>query len=109
MAELRKAAGAAVRFAKPRGIRSLALLLPIATDFPAINTARAAIEGAIIADYDSDTYRTDRKDRSIEQRHAARAGRRRGIRIQIRPRTKASSSRNRRTSLARSSTSPATF
>jgi leucyl aminopeptidase len=67
MAELRKAAGAAVRFAKPRGIRSLALLLPTATDFPAINTARAVIEGAIIADYDSDTYRTDRKDRSIER------------------------------------------
>ena len=65
-AELRKAAGTAVRFAKPRSIRSLALLLPIATDFPAINTARAAIEGAIIADYDSDTYRSDRKDRSVE-------------------------------------------
>jgi leucyl aminopeptidase len=65
-AELRKAAGAAVRFVKPRSIRSLALLLPIATDFPAINTARAAVEGAIIADYDSDTYRSDRKDRSIE-------------------------------------------
>ena len=66
MAELRKAAGAAVRFAKPRSIRSLALLLPTATDFPAINTARAAIEGAIVADYDSDTYRSDRKDRSVE-------------------------------------------
>jgi leucyl aminopeptidase len=66
LAELRKAAGAAVRFAKPRSIRSLALLLPIATDFPAINTARAAIEGAFIADYDSDTYRSDRKDRRVE-------------------------------------------
>ncbi|HEX6496764.1 MAG TPA: M17 family peptidase N-terminal domain-containing protein, partial [Acidobacteriaceae bacterium] len=66
LAELRKAAGTAVRFAKPRSIRSLALLLPTATDFNAINTARAAIEGAIIADYDSDTYRSDRKDRSVE-------------------------------------------
>jgi leucyl aminopeptidase len=66
-AELRKAAGTAVRFAKPRGIRSLTLLLPIATDFPAINTARAAAEGAIIADYDSDTYRSDRKDRSMDK------------------------------------------
>lgn len=66
LAELRKAAGAAVRFAKPRGIRSIAVLLPIATDFSAVNTARAAVEGAIIADYDSDTYRSDRKDRSIE-------------------------------------------
>ena len=42
-------------------------MLPIATDFPAINTARAAVEGAIIADYDSDTYRSDRKDRSMEK------------------------------------------
>jgi leucyl aminopeptidase len=66
LTELRKAAGTAVRFAKPRSIRSLALLLPIATDFPAVNTARAAIEGAVLADYDSDTYRSDRKDRSVE-------------------------------------------
>ncbi len=66
LAELRKAAGAAVRFAKPRGIRSLALLLPTSIDFRAAETARAAIEGAIIADYDSDTYRSDRKDRSME-------------------------------------------
>ena len=41
-------------------------MLPVATDFPAINTARAAVEGAIIADYDSDTYRSDRKDRSMD-------------------------------------------
>jgi leucyl aminopeptidase len=66
LVELRKAAGAAVRFAKPRSIRSLALLLPIATEFNAVNTARAAVEGAIVADYDSDTYRSDRKDRSME-------------------------------------------
>jgi leucyl aminopeptidase len=66
LAELRKAAGAAVRFAKPRRIRSLAVLLPTATEFPAANTARAAIEGAIIADYESDTYRSDRKDRSVD-------------------------------------------
>src|SRR6201996_2752910 len=66
LTELRKAAGAAVRFAKPRSVRSLALLLPTTTDFPAINTARAAVEGAIVADYDSDTYRSDRKDRRME-------------------------------------------
>ena len=86
LAELRKAAGAAVRFAKPRSIRSLALLLPTATDFPAVNTARAAVEGAIIADFDSDTYRSDRKDRSLEVGHAAGARRRGGARVQVRTR-----------------------
>ncbi len=39
---------------------------PTATDFPAINTARAAVEGAIVGDFDPDTYRSDRKDQSIE-------------------------------------------
>ena len=55
-----------MRFAKPRRIRSLALLLPAGADFPAAATARTAVEGAIVADYDSDTYRSDRKDRSLE-------------------------------------------
>jgi leucyl aminopeptidase len=65
LAELRKAAGAAVRFAKPRSVRSLALLLPSHADLPAAAAARAAAEGAIAADFDSDTYRSDRKDRSL--------------------------------------------
>ncbi len=64
--ELRKAAGAAVRFAKPRGIRSLTLLLPGGDDFSAAETARAAAEGAFVGDFDPDTYRSDRKDRSVE-------------------------------------------
>jgi leucyl aminopeptidase len=66
VAELRKAAGAAVRFAKPRSIRSLALLLPAGADFPAAAAGRTAVEAAIVADYDSDTYRSDRKDRSVQ-------------------------------------------
>ncbi len=65
LAELRKAAGVAVRYAKPRRIRSLAFLLPAGADFSATATARSAVEGAILADYDSDTYRSDRKDRSL--------------------------------------------
>jgi leucyl aminopeptidase len=64
--ELRKAAGAAVRFAKPRGIRSLALLLPAGDGFPPTLAARAAVEGAFVGDFDPDTYRSDRKDRSVE-------------------------------------------
>jgi len=61
--DVRKAAGTAVRFAKPRGIRSLTILPP--ANFSMAQTLRAIAEGAIIADFDSDTYRTDRKDLSI--------------------------------------------
>jgi leucyl aminopeptidase len=63
--DLRRAAGTAVRFAKPRGIRSLAIAAP-ATDFDTTLAFRAIAEGAIVADFDSDTYRTDRKDRSVQ-------------------------------------------
>jgi leucyl aminopeptidase len=62
--DLRKAAGAAVRFAKPRGLRSLAVAAP--GHLGTTPTIRAIAEGAIVADFDSDTYRTDRKDRSIQ-------------------------------------------
>ncbi len=62
---VRKAAGTAVRFAKPRGIRSLSILVPEGS-LDASQSVRAIAEGAILADFDSDTYRTDRKDRDIE-------------------------------------------
>ncbi len=63
---IRNAAGTAVRFAKPRGIRSLAFALP---ESPALNPAaatQAGTEGAFIGDFDPDTYRSDRKDQSIQ-------------------------------------------
>jgi leucyl aminopeptidase len=63
---IRNAAGAAVRFAKPRSIRELAILLPEHDGINAAAAARAAIEGAFVGDFDPDTYRSDRKDRSIE-------------------------------------------
>jgi leucyl aminopeptidase len=67
---IRKAAGTAIRFAKPRGIRSLAILLPENELDSAQATraiaARTIAEGAVLGDFDSDTYRTDRKDRSIQ-------------------------------------------
>ncbi len=85
--DLRKAAGTAIRFAKPRGIRSLAIALP--TNFATHHAARSIAEGAVLGDFDSDTYRTDRKDRSIESlslvlsaeghKTAADAGRREGV------------------------------
>ena len=67
---LRSAAGAAVRFAKPRSIRELAVAFPVAEVIAALPTAqlaRAIAEGALVGDYDPDTYRSDRKDKSIEQ------------------------------------------
>ncbi len=64
-AEVRKAAGAAVRFAKPRKVRDLSFAVPEGLD-PAAAT-RALVEGAFIGDFDPDTYRSDRKDQSIEQ------------------------------------------
>ena len=64
--EVRKGAGTAVRFAKPRGLREVAIAVPTADNLDPKLTVRALAEGAVIADYDSDTYRSDRKDRSVQ-------------------------------------------
>ena len=64
--ELRKAAGAAIRFARPRTLRTLALTFPEHPSLPSALTTRALAEGAILADFDIDFYRADRKDLSIE-------------------------------------------
>jgi leucyl aminopeptidase len=64
-AEVRKAAGAAVRYAKPRKLRELVIAIPEGLDTFA--AAKAVVEGAYIGDFDSDTYRSDRKDQSVEQ------------------------------------------
>jgi leucyl aminopeptidase len=63
---VRNAAGTAVRFSKPRGIRKLVFALPETESLPAVPSVRAAVEGAFVGDYDPDTYRSDRKDLSIE-------------------------------------------
>jgi leucyl aminopeptidase len=63
---VRNAAGTAVRFAKPRGIRELVFVLPASGELPAAPSARAAVEGAFVGDFDPDTYRSDRKDQSIQ-------------------------------------------
>jgi len=64
--ELRKAAGVAIRFARPRTLRTLALTLPEHPLLPPGPCIRAIAEGAIVADFDIDFYRADRKDLSIE-------------------------------------------
>ncbi len=63
---VRNAAGTAVRFTKPRGIRGLVFALPEGDQFLAGPSARAAVEGAFIGDFDPDTYRSDRKDQSVQ-------------------------------------------
>jgi leucyl aminopeptidase len=70
---VRNAAGTAVRFTKPRGIRDLVFALPEPAPstpeleaLPLARSTRAAIEGAFLGDFDPDTYRSDRKDQSVE-------------------------------------------
>ncbi len=71
--QARKGAGTAIRFAKPRGVREVAILFPdyraladeAPENLPHALTARAIVEGAWVGDYDPDTYRTDRVDQSI--------------------------------------------
>jgi leucyl aminopeptidase len=62
--ELRKVAGAAVRALKSRNVRSLAFIAPdgIAAD----EAVRAVVEGALVGDFDSDTYKSDRKDQKVD-------------------------------------------
>jgi leucyl aminopeptidase len=62
----RDAAGTAVRFCKPREIRELVLALPENFSDALPHTVAAAVEGALIGDFDPDTYRSDRKDRSVQ-------------------------------------------
>src|SRR5207248_4263224 len=64
--ELRNIAGAAVRYLKPKGIRSLAMALPENVTFTPENAVRAAIIGAMVGNFDPDTYKSDRKDQSIQ-------------------------------------------
>jgi len=71
---VRKGAATAARFGKPRGIREIAIAFPedFALDdehmesLPAGLLSRAIMEGALVAEVDYDTYRSDRKDRSVD-------------------------------------------
>ncbi len=62
---VRSAAGTAIRSIKPRGLRSAGFALPVAELLPPGPCTRGAVEGAVLADYDPDTYRSDRKDQSV--------------------------------------------
>jgi leucyl aminopeptidase len=62
--ELRKLAGAAVRFLKPKGIRTFAFLVPPLSSGVA-EAAKAVVEGAFVGNFDPDTYKSDRKDQRL--------------------------------------------
>jgi leucyl aminopeptidase len=62
--DLRKLAGAAVRALKPRAVRSFAFILP--SEIPAEEAVKAVVEGAIVGNFDPDTYKSDRKDQNVE-------------------------------------------
>ncbi len=72
-AQARKGAGSILRAAKPRGLRELAIAFPedralsdeSLDELPCQATMRAIVEGAELADPDYDTYKSDRKDRSV--------------------------------------------
>jgi leucyl aminopeptidase len=71
--EVRKGAGTAIRFAKPRALHEAAIVFPEdkalsdehMESLPCNLTARALVEGALLADFDIDIYRSDRKDQSV--------------------------------------------
>jgi len=62
--DLRKLAGAVVRFLKPKGIRSFAFLAPESTKTD--DAVKAIVEGAFVGNFDPDTYKSDRKDQKID-------------------------------------------
>jgi len=64
--DLRKIVGAAARHLKSRSIRNVAIVLPSPVHFHADNAVRAAVIGAVIGDFDPDTYKSDRKDQRID-------------------------------------------
>ncbi|MBN9616880.1 MAG: aminopeptidase [Acidobacteriales bacterium 59-55] len=71
--EVRKGGGVAVRIAKLRSLRTIAIAFPedhALSDehldaLPGPLVSRALVEGALLADADYDTYKSDRKDTSL--------------------------------------------
>jgi leucyl aminopeptidase len=62
--DLRRVAGAAARTLKSRGLRSFAFIAP--PGIPAAEAVTAIVEGALVGNFDSDYYRSDRKDQKID-------------------------------------------
>src|SRR5437899_7660308 len=65
-ATLRRAAGTALRHLKSKSSRDIAMLLD--SSFAGLEHVAAAVEGAILGDYDPDILKSDRKDLKIVDR-----------------------------------------
>jgi leucyl aminopeptidase len=87
--ELRKLAGAAVRFLKPKSIRQFAFIAPenwSGQADPAAHSTyvfkrggpaeavKAISEGAFVGNFDPDTYKSDRKDQRVEHMTVVASG-----------------------------------
>lgn len=68
-ADLRKIAGTALRHLKSRGVKNVVFLTREGENGPA--AAQAVVEGLIVADFESDKYRTEKKDREIQSARLA--------------------------------------
>ena len=64
VSDLRKIAGTALRYLKSRGVKKIAFLAREGERGPA--AAQAVVEGLIVADFESDKYRTEKKKREIQ-------------------------------------------
>jgi len=68
--DLRKLAGAAVRTLKAKSLRTFAFVVPdnlsAGAEIPAAEAVRAIVEGGIIGSFETDYYKTDRKDQNID-------------------------------------------
>ena len=65
VADLRKLSGAAVRTLKARGMRNIAFVIP-SEGVKSEDAVKAIVEGAFVGNFDSDTYKSDRKDQKID-------------------------------------------
>jgi leucyl aminopeptidase len=64
ISDLRKIAGAALRYLKPRGVKKVVFLAREGERSP--EAAQAVVEGFEAANFESDTYRTEKKKREIQ-------------------------------------------
>lgn len=65
--EVRNIAGTAVRTLKSKDLKSLALIIPASAAFNVEDAAKAIVEGAYVAGFDPDYYKSDRKDQKIDE------------------------------------------
>jgi leucyl aminopeptidase len=64
VSDLRKTAGTALRYLKSRGVRKFVFVTREGER--GAEAAQAVVEGLVVADFESDKYRSEKKDREIE-------------------------------------------